>query len=1198
MIETNLIACAGRRRRNGLCALWVAVTVAHSCLAQTNPTVEVTADLLDAFPSARVSNPKDTHVRRPATAGGVREDGLFAHPVGPKAPARVAYAIDLPRVGASDMLLFAFDVALSDGVKLTERDDGVRFLVEVNGAPVFSEATRETRWQPRAVDLTPFAGRQVTLALVTDSIANSSFDWSTWGQPRVLRLRGVAPARTSAGNKISSPVTTGVLALRGPTDAPLKIRLQPVEGTPVEWDVPALKLSTNSTPWFVKDFSFPGTNVSGLQVDWAPQSAVAASNVVLAAHLPKLEFTQFAAARAIVMAGETVPFRLEVKNTGRGKLAAGEALVALPGPTVSMAPTLPRLNVALQLPELPPGELWRAHWDWQAPAKPGPQTVGADLSVPGDLIRRVASVDVFSRPTDLRTLQNDHLKIEFARQARGYAYATLYSRQGRDWVPVAVWSPLLRIVSDTRNGETAWEVNPRTAPSLRAPGLNVNNSVQFLEKHKDADGVEWEVRLGVRLEPNAPVARVRYEWRAAQDRTVRTLLGPSLYVGEGTSAEAKTWGIFPGLEYLWGAERSSNERDFSPALADRRTPDPRKITVPLMAVTVGPDAQEPPARPDRFFCPDSIKDLARPAAAKFKAQGSKLKGDVTVALLWNPLQRWDGEHALPAARFASPNLDEGQANHRLALFLPSAPEFVPENSTRATTPYSLTAGKTITLDATLAATPGPVLTSVRQWITDAGGLPQPNPWPRTFQQSLDVCRAGLLTTVWDAKTEQWRHCIDWAPSHAPGLAALLWVDSQVAEKPEARQQARARVELAVTNMLRDGGPGLLTSQAACHIMQWEFPFLYGHLAEAMPAIDGQVRGLIRSQGADGGWVFHPGNEQQRDLGATGDSVLGLCAHSASTLLRYARITGDTNALAAGEKALRFMEQFRVPRGAQVWECPMYEPDILAAAYAIRAYHDAWRVTGNPRWLHDAVYWAETGVPFVYLWGQPDKPMMLGATIPVFGSTFYTHTWLAVPVQWCGLVYAYHVLHLAEDLARAPLPPNDSPLPLALNFKPADWRRIVELITVSGLYQQYADGPRIGSYPDSISRFEQRNPAFINPEDILLNVLALNGIDPDVKTARVKTSQAAVVLSSGARILNPRAVAANVRFDLEAFPKEPSHTLVAGLRPREVLVDGRPLPRSDTPLRRTPGWWWDDKTQRAYLVVPHAGQPVGVEIVAN
>jgi hypothetical protein len=941
------------------------------------------------------------------------------------------------------------------------------------------------------------------------------------------------------------------------------------------------------TGWAVKDFSFPAAEA--VQVVWEPKEALGTSNLFLAAYSPKLELAQFGPTRAIISAGGVTPLRVEVKNTGRAKLASNTTQVVL------LDPTTP---AALPVPELAPGETWRGEWAWTAPAKPGPQSLKAELRATGTVVERVAVFEVFGRPSDLRTIQNEQLRIEFARQSRGYAYATIFSRQGRDWAPVAMWAPLLGIVSDTQHGETEWEVNPRTAPSLREPGLNANNSVQFVEKRRDADGVEWEVRLGVRLEPNAPVARLRYEWRAARDRTMRALLGPNLYVGDGTSGEAKSWGLFPGLEYLYGPERSSNERDFAPALADRRTPDPFKITVPLLAVTVGPDSAHAPEPLERFFCPDSTKDLARLADAKLKVQGPRLQADVTVALLWNPQQHWDGERAFPSARFASPNFDQGQANHRLALFLPSVPDFVPENATRASKPYALPAGKTLSLEATLIAAPGPVLTSLRQWITDAGGLPQPNPWPRSFQQALDVCRAGLLNTVWDEKTEKWRHCIDWAPTHAPGLAALLWVDSQVAEKPEARQQARARVELAVTNMLRDGGVGQFTSQAACHIMQWEFPFLYGHLAEAMPAIDSHVRGIIRSQRADGGWGFQPGNEQQKDLGAAGDSVLGICAHRAMTLLRHARITGDTNSLAAGERALRFMEQFRVPRGSQVWECPLYEPDILAAGYAIRAYHDAWRVTGNPRWLHNAVYWAETGVPFIYLWGQTDKPMMLGATIPVFGSTFYTHTWLAVPVQWCGLVYAYHVFHLAEDLARAPLPPNDSPLPLALNFKPADWRRIVELITVSGLYQQYADGPRIGSYPDSISRFEQRNPAFLNPEDILVNVLVLNGVNPDVKTARVKTSQGQTVVSSGANILNPRAVAANVRFDLQFFAGEPSHTLVAGVKPREVFVKGRPLPRLDAPPRRHPGWWWDDKTQRAYLVVPHAGQPVGVEVVAD
>jgi hypothetical protein len=277
---------------------------------------------------------------------------------------------------------------------------------------------------------------------------------------------------------------------------------------------------------------------------------------------------------------------------------------------------------------------------------------------------------------------------------------------------------------------------------------------------------------------------------------------------------------------------------------------------------------------------------------------------------------------------------------------------------------------------------------------------------------------------------------------------------------------------------------------------------------------------------------------------------------------------------------------------------MYEPDILAAAYAVRACHDAWRVTGNPRWLHDAVYWAETGVPFIYLWTLPDKPMMLGATIPVFGSTFYTHTWLAVPVQWCGLVYAYHVCHLAQDLARAPLPSTESPLPLALGLTPADWRRLAELITVSGLHQQYADGPRIGTYPDSISNFERRNPAFLNPEDVLVNVLALQGHDPDVKSARLQTPAGDVTISSGASIERPRATAAGVAFDLVWFPGETSRTLVSSLKPGEIRVNGQPLAPSASPLGRGRGWWWDEKAARLFLNVPHRERVAAVEIAVR
>jgi len=200
------------------------------------------------------------------------------------------------------------------------------------------------------------------------------------------------------------------------------------------------------------------------------------------------------------------------------------------------------------------------------------------------------------------------------------------------------------------------------------------------------------------------------------------------------------------------------------------------------------------------------------------------------------------------------------------------------------------------------------------------------------------------------------------------------------------------------------------------------------------------------------------------------------------------------------------------------------------------------------------------------------------------------------VQWCGLVYAYHILHLAEELEHVSLPDTDSPLPLALNFSPQDWKRVAELITVSAIYQQFSGGERVGAYPDSISRFEQRNPVYINPEDILINVLALNGRDPDIKTSRIKSDGGEIVISSGGEIANVEATSNGARWRLRFFPGEPSHSLVVGLKPGSVFVDGKRLESSAGPVRRSAGWWWDEEKQRLYLTAWHERETAQVEIV--
>ena len=152
--------------------------------------------------------------------------------------------------------------------------------------------------------------------------------------------------------------------------------------------------------------------------------------------------------------------------------------------------------------------------------------------------------------------------------------------------------------------------------------------------------------------------------------------------------------------------------------------------------------------------------------------------------------------------------------------------------------------------------------------------------------------------------------------------------------------------------------------------------------------------------------------------------------------------------------------------------------------------------------------------------------------------------------------------------------------------------MTELITVSAMHQQFADGPRIGAYPDSITQFEKRNPAFLNPEDILVNVLALASHDPDIKTVRLGPT----VISSGAKIRKERQRTGKTEFELDWFAGERSHSLVSGVKPEKVLVAGNPLIQSETPLRTEPGWWWDAKRERLYLAVSHEQARVKVEIV--
>ena len=752
------------------------------------------------------------------------------------------------------------------------------------------------------------------------------------------------------------------------------------------------------------------------------------------------------------------------------------------------------------------------------------------------------------RAGDALVLENERTRVVFP-HADGYPAAVWFAYDGRRFSQVAVTAPLSDVVWQGADGspQTA-VVKPARGSVGRARG---GAQVAFEWKHADDSGVVWNARLDFRLKAGTARTEVAYELSTDRPTKLLRFTGPSVYAGEGAFGADKSFALFPGLEYLMGDEASSSRRDAAEPISLRLVPHPFKVTMPLMAVS---HAQH------------------------------------LVGVLWDQRRPWDGENYTLSAEFASPNWREQRDNHLMRLFVPTVPQWVAENGELAETPYELAADQKVRVagyvvaEHVACATPRDVVLRAVDHYYHAIGLPTVPPKARPLQAEVELSRYAFLKTVWDETSRKSRHCVDWAPANSPGFATLLWTDYLHEREAKAKAELRERVDLIASQTMTDEGEHGLASPANCHIMRWEFPFYWGHLAGGLGGAEAQVNATIATQKRDGSWRFEP-DEKRRSLGRFGDSEIGVCARPALDLLRYARITGDRKGLAAGLKALKYMDRFAIPRGAQSWECPLYEPDILAAGYAVPAYVEAYRLTGDPRLLARASYWAKAGLPFLYAWHRPDTPGMAYASIPVFGTTFYTHSWLGVPVQWNGLVYAYGLQHLA---------PYDASLP---------WKQIAEGITVSGTWQQIADEGKLkGTYCDGwYEHLTDKRGAWINPEDIIVNLFALMGFDPDVSTAIVPdpiadpTPQLRVHISSGARVSDARPGRDSVSFRLSYVVGEISHTPVAGIRrPSRVTVDKQMIPPGDLSSAGT-AWQYDAEHHWLTLKVEHTHKDVRVAV---
>jgi len=673
--------------------------------------------------------------------------------------------------------------------------------------------------------------------------------------------------------------------------------------------------------------------------------------------------------------------------------------------------------------------------------------------------------------------------------------------------------------------------------------------VRLQDIQTDEAGGRWTFRCIV-TPLNTNAVRVQIAASCSARRRVIAFEGPTLLAGEQSGGAVKAEAIFPGLEWLEGAEVSSNDLDIRASHPDRPrwAPHPNKVTIPAMAVRTS---------------------------------------TATAALYWNAYSRWDGVRDRPQPVFASPDRIEGRAAHRMGLMAPSAAHGWPENGIMdpkkpdVLLPANVTwtlSGVVQVMPAEGTATEPGALAGVMGWFRWFRPAP-----PATAPQGSDLAQIGwsmhaYMTTLWDKEGNGWYPYLlgpaIWRkPSFDPTYAYDLLEATRILPDHPERRAWQERLDAVLPRLTPETGENI--------------SFGEGDPAFATNGLISVATSLVGQQQPDGGYGFDADRRDQgvfrgydyHQLGPPGAVELGTIARNAYLILRAARLTGDATLYEAGVRSLNRMAAFTVPRAAQVWEVPVHTPDILAAADAVDAYVEAYRYSGDHRWLVHARRWAAAGLPFVYVWNAPGKLWMRWGSIPVFGATQYLGSWFGNLVQWNGLRHAAALLKLYryDPVTR---------------WGGLSWRDIAVGITRSAMHQQSLKQDYLGLWPDSLHTITSVRAQWeFAPRLILRNVFDYLGRSEEPQTVRVTGPSGAI-----ARIATVGTVRETVwsgdalRFTVKHPRGMRGSVLVSGItKPAEVRMGARRLPEYMDRLRSSEACWRYDQRLKAVAVrIPSDG----------
>ncbi len=548
---------------------------------------------------------------------------------------------------------------------------------------------------------------------------------------------------------------------------------------------------------------------------------------------------------------------------------------------------------------------------------------------------------------------------------------------------------------------------------------------------------------GGTLRLSAPEVRVEFaaagKWSVRAGYTVdepdeHGSAGPALYLGVGQGSHGRTWALFPGLEFLPPNEDSSSWLYAVPPHCWRWKPDPRKVTVPLMAADTG---------------------------------------RAVVGLLWDELAA-----GMPQPYFGSPNRREGQAATAMRL------ELAQERT-----------------EVLVFCRPGGhVLDVVDEWMAHFELAPMPKT-KRDLREEL-----------------QWL-----GEPVEPHRTAL---------SREVRGLVRAARKAAAT---QDADGGWRYAGPDDKVRDWLLRRVAAQLERARKVVGDERAFTLEA------------------YGRAGDTALGQCVFFGrlETMARAALLSGRPELVEAVLRGLEFCDRyFQRPEGAETWEIPLHAPDLLAAAHAVPPYLDAYEMTGDRRYLERAVYWARTGLPFIYLWAAPDRDHMSYASIPVFGASYFVAPWFGRSVQFIGMHYARALMRLAEYDRSRP------------------WLRIAEGITrrciTMQVFEDLPDPKKRFYYPDSWGQVDDSHTGpDIHPGDIKANCLILLGLNASAQTAVWQTARGRLHITVEGRVISRRGREKGGELVVETRFADPE-ILAAGpaAQAARIWVDGRAvkLPR--------------------------------------